>query len=174
LRDIKTLHKLTIIIISYQNKKYLQSGQYDKEATLNDWIVMANKGECVIFEKVREGYVKLQTLGDQRLRQRESDLYSDRSGTAHTSFRSNQTRISEEHYPEELARKFANKITDYLDKNRHLGTFDKLTLVSGPSFVGYIRDAMSRPLQQKVGGEIVRNFLTQNEKELDSFLKIHQ
>lgn len=133
------------------------------------WIVMANKVECIIFEKKSGYYSKVHYFSNPKLNEKESELFTDRAGTSRTTYTSDQTSISENHYFEQLARMFALDITNYLEKQRDLHRFDKLTIISGPAFMGALRDSMPQPLKLCWDTEIVRNFYTEKVHELMVF-----
>jgi len=138
---------------------------------MKDWIVVANQASCDVFEQTKKGYKKKCCLANPEVKMKGIEIFSDRQGRSQNSHSSSRVGLEERHYQEDLDKKFAKKITNYLDQERHLGSFDNLTVVSGPSFIGYLREAASKELQNTIGHEVVKNISARSKKDLDQVLK---
>lgn len=137
---------------------------------MKEWIVVANKASCDVYEQVQGEYRAKRALKNPQAKMKGVDLFSDRSGRAQNSHGNSRVGFEESHYLDDLEKRFAKKITSYLDKQRHLGSFDQLTVVSGPDFMGLLREAASKELLTKVGQEIVKNVHVSSARQLDGVL----
>lgn len=138
---------------------------------MKEWIVVANKASCDVFEQTRSGYKTMRVLKNPEAKMKGVELFSDRSGRAQDSYGGNsRVGFEEGDYFGNLEKKFAKKITDYLDRERHLGHFDQLTVVSGPDFMGVLREAASKDLMSKVGHEIIKNVHVSSVDDLNGVL----
>lgn len=87
------------------------------------------------------------------------DLVTDRPGQ---KFRQGETpgrrSVMEREDPvEHYVEMFAKKVAEELDKDRAAGKFDKVVLVSEPSFLGKLRDRLSDPLQRMVVATLAKD-----------------
>ncbi len=139
---------------------------------MKEWIVVANKASCDVYEQTRKGFKTKQVLKNPEAKMKRVELFSDRSGRAQNSYGGNyRVGFDEGDYFDDLEKKFAKKITDYLDRERHLGHFDQLTVVSGPDFMGTLREAASKELMSKIGHEIIKNVHVTSADELNTVLE---
>lgn len=88
-----------------------------------------------------------------------SDTVTDRPG----SFRGGAIAGSESGEPHQdhrhhTADNFAREVVAKLEAGRQNGDFRQLILIAAPLFLGALRDAMSRPLQQMVEYEIDKDY----------------
>ncbi len=107
----------------------------------------------------------------QKQKKKHQKFFSDRSGTAMTSATSNQAAISETHFYEELNRRFANEINSVLEKEKGQGHYDNLALISGPEFMGHMRNSMSKNVSAVVSEELVKNVFPMSVNEVKEFSK---
>lgn len=134
---------------------------------MKNWIVFANKTECNVFERSKNGLVSKHSFSNPTARQKGVEVFTDGPGLTKNSADTERAGYSEPNFFENVEKKFAKEITDYLDRERHLGHFDRLILVSGPVFIGRLRDASSKELQSTIGREVVKNFSLEDEAELE-------
>ncbi len=137
---------------------------------MKEWIVVANKASCDVFEQTQEGFKKKRVLKNPEAKMKGVELFSDRSGRSQNSHGNSRVGFEDSHYLDDLEKRFAKKITSYLDRERHLGHFDQLTVVSGPDFMGILREAASKDLSSKIGQEIVKNIHVSNGRDLGGVL----
>lgn len=138
------------------------------------WVLLANQGRAIIFSLDGDAYKIVKKFECPEAMKKESDIFTSRSGTAVTSFTNDQVSVTESHYMEEVNHRFAHEIVDYLEKNRHLGAFTNLNIVSAKNFAGELRHRLSTCLQQMIGDEILKNFYTEKPYQLMNFLSEHQ
>lgn len=109
------------------------------------WILVANASEARIF--LAEGKDKISvvdTFTHEESRQLGQDLNTDRQGRVGDRVGTARHAV-EDHTPakEVEAQKFAREIANYLDSARTSGKYQRLYLVSSPSFLGLIRGSLS-------------------------------
>ena len=64
------------------------------------------------------------------------------------------------------ARRFAVNLIEYLDRERHLGKFQRLTVVAPPMFLGVLRDASPSPLRIITALEVNQDLVSLPETDL--------
>ena len=124
---------------------------------MKKWIIFANSKECSVFEHQKKDLLQKQVLTNPQGHRKGREVFSDSPTIPRTTPRSTQASLPESHYFEEVERKFAKEIAEFLDKEHHLGHFDELTVVSGPAFIGYLREAVPKSLRGAITDEVVKN-----------------
>jgi protein required for attachment to host cells len=114
---------------------------------------------------------------DPLAREHERDLVSDRPGRVfdHANFGAGRRGSVARHGTdgERSARKteavrFARKIAGELDTERRDGTYDRLVLMSPPTFLGLLRGTMSKNLQKAVVLEVPKDLVHCSDKVIGS------
>ena len=54
---------------------------------------------------------------------------------------------------------FAKQVSDYLEQSRQQGLFQKLYIAAAPSFLGFLRQALSRNTASLVAGEVNKDII---------------
>ncbi|HEX7080032.1 MAG TPA: host attachment protein [Gammaproteobacteria bacterium] len=134
-----------------------------------DWIAVADKTRCRIFEQSsRHG--PLQEIADlvaPATRLKNQDINADRPGQAFDSVGHGRHAMSSSVEPvEQEAIRFAKEIGETLDAARKRKRFDRLYLVAEPRFLGYLRQAFGRPLQESIAAEIDKDWTAQTSNEI--------
>lgn len=103
---------------------------------------------------------------------RESSLVSDRPGRAFDSFGSGRHAMTPgESAREHLARNFARKLAGELNRGLASGDFEHLVLIAPPSFLGFLRAALSGPARRAVVYEAAKDL---TELDVESIRKYFQ
>lgn len=132
---------------------------------MKKWIIFANAKECSVFEQEKEELHQKGILTNPHGHHRGREVFTDSPVISKSGSRSTQASLPKNHYFEENDRKFAKEIVEFLDKEHHLGHFDELTVVSGPAFIGYLRDAIPKSLKACIGQELVKNISGHDQGE---------
>ena len=140
---------------------------------MNTWILLASSGKAIIYEKGKNTYSIVERFVNEQAEKTESEIYSDRSGSARTSYTNNQIALSEHHYHDELDSKFAKNISNFLEKKLNAKEVDNVVIVSNKKFIGNIRDKIPKHLKKNIQKEILKNFYTELPHELNTFLEGH-
>lgn len=138
---------------------------------MNTWFLLANKGNAIIYNKTKEGYDIVEKFHNSIVFNRKYDVYSDRAGASKTSYTNNLLSLNSTHFDEENKRRFAKKITYYIKDAKNKDKFNKLVIIGSKSFIGYLRNKLTKPIKAKITKEILKNFYTEKEHELDLFMK---
>ena len=137
-------------------------------AQKNRWFVIANKSNMTIYsEPGDQKFHFIDRLTNDDGRVREGDLEADRAGRsdsssgagAHASDRSN-------HKHEEIARKWAAKISLRLNEGALKNDFEEMILVAEPHFLGILRDELPAPMMKKVIAQIPKEYTRGSDTEI--------
>ena len=120
------------------------------------WIVVAN-GTQARFFRVENNHtlVELDAFIHPASHLHDRDLVSDRPGRGFES--ANPTRHALESKTTPKGQEFilfARQICEHLNHSHSTGGFHKLYLAANPSFLGLLRDGLSKSTTQAVAGEI--------------------
>lgn len=139
------------------------------------WVLVAQSGGAKLFEFSKRN------LGDWSLVKEwihprglrpDRELDSDRPGRSFDAIGNHRHAMSRELTASETEdRRFAKEIIDYLENERSLGRFSKLSLISGPQFLGLLREKMSRSLHAVVTDTFHKNLYSQKELQLQNFIR---
>ena len=138
------------------------------------WVVVADSVRCRLYEKEKVG----SDLCEKKAwvhpigRQNDSDMVSDRSGSAQGSVGQGRHAMQQKTDPKEHERDvFAHEICQKLEKARSRGSFDKLVLVAPPAFLGKMRGEMSDELRRLVVAEVNKDLTHCSTTELEQYIK---
>ena len=140
----------------------------------NAWIVVAHRAGARIFS--RRGHAAALELLERiehpaGLRQdREHD--SDQPGRTHDRFGAARHALSSEESPRERsAADFARELAARLASGRNAQAFDQVVLVAEPHLLGLLRDALDEPTRRCVGGEIARDLVHVEDRDVWSHIE---
>lgn len=138
-------------------------------------ILLGNRGHASLFEsdKKETSYFFKKIFENKKMMEKESSIFTDRAGTGRTSNTSDQAKMGESHYKEELVSKFCIEIVSELSKLASSGELKSLSLICEPSFLGEFRKKITPILEPLINSELPKNFYTQKPHKLTQFLKNH-
>ncbi len=140
------------------------------------WVVVAESSRAKIFELDKRNLPlkELEGFAHTPSRSHEQDLTSDLPGRSQDSHghgshkMSTQTSVKEHESIE-----FAKTIGGHLDSARTSGKFDKLIIMSPPSFLGHLRKQLSAETKKHVHTEIDKNLVRHDVKDIQEHLPFH-
>jgi len=139
-------------------------------------ILLANNAHASLFQsdKFLVNITFLKKFENEIFLEKDSSIFTDRAGTSRTSNTSNQVKMGESHYKEELVLKFCKEIVDHLDKMALDKKLTNLNIICEPSFLGELRNEITPALKKLINKELAKNFYTEKPLELGEFLKNHE
>jgi protein required for attachment to host cells len=143
-------------------------------------IVVADQAEARFFDIVgpSEPLRLAGRLTDPKAHLHDRDFKSDRPGRVFDHAPGASSRrgavahhgTGDERRPRKHeAQQFARQIAEQLDAARP-GGFDRLVLMAGPSFLGLLRAALSKPLRDSLVAEVPKDLVHQGEDALRAHL----
>lgn len=132
------------------------------------WIVVANSWHAKVFQADKPGLLsEVHQIEHPDAKLHNKDLNSDRPGRTNASYSPGHSALEP---PTSAKQKevdhFARQISDYLDKSRQEGRFERLYLAAPPSFLGTLRQNLSSPTSSLVAGEVDKDFTHFKSKEI--------
>jgi len=125
-------------------------------------IVVADQAEAIFYDtpSLQEQPEEVAHISDPLAHQHNRDFSSDRPGRSYESFGGQRHAIERENQPRQReAVRFARRISRRLDESRRKGEYDELIVVAGPTFLGLMRQQMSRPTRERVVLEIRKDLV---------------
>ena len=126
---------------------------------MNAWILLVNRSEAKFFEcDLRtQGEVQfIDKIDNPKGRLKLKDIDSDRQGFSGTPGAGG--RMERQQDPKDrIMQMFAKKVAHRLDDEFRRGRFEELVVISGPKFLGTLRQYMSKELAAVVVQEIQNN-----------------
>jgi len=152
------------------------NGHHLRSEIMRVRIVVADRSEARFYDAVAPRAL-LQPAGglcDPQARLHDRDLESDRPGRLFSSARGADGRGAiarhgaggERTAHKEGAQRFAKLIGKELDAQRALGSFDRIVLMAGPSFLGALRTALSKSVRHEVVAEVNLDLVHQSESRI--------
>jgi protein required for attachment to host cells len=138
------------------------------------WVVVGDSSHCRIFsQEKRFGELRrVDELEHAASRLSDADLVTDRPGRSFDSAGQGRHAMEPRTDPQmEEALRFARRIADTLDRGRVENQFDGVVLMLDPSFLGLLRDNLTRGLRQRVESEIAVNLAQASEDFILAKLK---
>lgn len=126
------------------------------------WIVIADGARARVITKKEggNGFEEVENfdlIGDNRP---SHEISSDRPGRSYESVGSSRHAIEPATDPHrEEKRKFAHRLSDYLDDRRASDAFDQLIVIAAPRTLGDLREAISAPVRNLVVEEIDKDIV---------------
>lgn len=138
-------------------------------------IVVAQRDGARLYEWTTraEPLRLIEELAHPEGRLREGDLDTDKSGASYESsaFGASSAAVRTVSATAHLAVVFAHRVALRIEQARVAHRFDRLVLVSGPRFLGLLRDELSEPTRALVRHEIVKNLGHASAQELKNHLE---
>ena len=144
---------------------------------MKTWIAVVNRCEARLYETnekngVTDKKLKLvKRLENPRGRLKKQEINADRPGAFSGSFTYSGTGLENNQDPtERVAQIFAKSISQELDRaaNEHL--YDKLILVSEPSFLGKVRAALTKKTANIVSDTLHKDLIHVPDHDLPQFI----
>jgi protein required for attachment to host cells len=67
---------------------------------------------------------------------------------------------------------FASRIAQSLESARNAHEFDRLVVIAGPRFMGMLRASMSKPLNELIVVEVLKDLMHENEEAIRTYLPV--
>lgn len=134
-----------------------------------DWIAVADRCRCRIFaQESRHGPLEeVLDLVSSNGSLKNQDINSDRHGRAFDSSGQGRHAMSPSVDPAtQEAIRFAKDVSTRLDEARKKKRFSHLYVIAEPRFLGYLRAAFNRPLQDVVAAEIDKDWTSQTSDQI--------
>jgi protein required for attachment to host cells len=146
-------------------------------------LVLADQSEARFYEVDAIGGAlrPVGTLSDPKARLHDRDLKSDRPGRVFDhAYGTGHRRGSVAHHAtggEETPRRheafaFASRIAQSLETARNAHEFDQLVVMAGPRFMGMLRQAMPKHLQDLVVAEVIKDLMHEPEDAVRAHLPV--
>jgi len=137
------------------------------------WVVVAESSRAKIYQMDKKNLPLKELSGFSHTSSRlhEQNLTSDLPGRTHdshgqASHKLEKSMSSKEHE----SAVFARSLGQHLDSARTSGKFDKLIIMSPPSFLGQLRKQLSNATNRHVVSEIDKNLVRHSEEEIRQHL----
>ncbi len=98
-------------------------------------------------------------------KRKDSDLYTDRSGSNHGGVGGYQSYDRETAENQDDVR-FVRELGDYLEKARHKGQFDNLVLIAPPHFLGTLRKHLTKGCLALIAQTVDKDLVRQDSKAI--------
>jgi protein required for attachment to host cells len=142
---------------------------------MNQWIVVANEADCVIyfFPSVDE-LCQVTMMHNEAGRQKTAELVSDRDGRSFDSQgQGRHTMGREEHGPrQEAAEGFARDIVARINQAFDQGEIESFVLIAAPRFLGVLRKSIDARGRAQPKREIDKDIVAQGLAGVTRLLKI--
>lgn len=137
-------------------------------AQKNRWFVIANQTNMTIYgEPGDQKFHFIDRLTNEEGRAHEGDLDSDRSGRSDSSSGAGSHALDRRHHKhEEIARKWAAKISLRLNEGNLKNEFEEMILVAEPHFLGILRNELPAPMMKKVIAQIPKEYTRGSDTEI--------
>lgn len=137
------------------------------------WVLVAHRGGARFFESLGPGkaLVRLEEMANPAGRLENRELGSDKPGRSFNSLGGSRHALGKEHDESEtVARAFAIRLADHLDKARGRNAFGKLVLVAEPRFLGQLRAALSSHTAALVSASVEKDLVHVEDRDLAGHL----
>ena len=135
------------------------------------WIVAADASRARILQVAdRERLVEVEDLLNPEGRLQDREIASDALGRWSGPDRPGGNSMPGEVGPaEHVARVFAKRIGDYLDKARNERRYDRLFLVAPPKFLGLMRKELGKEVEKLVSQDLSKDLSWFNAREIERY-----
>lgn len=137
------------------------------------YVLVADNSRARLFQALTpvKALEEILTKEHAEGRQKPSERYSDRPGSDHGGVGGYQSYDREPaNDPEE--QRFAQELSETLDKARHAGRFDNLVLVAPPSFLGALRQHLTKDCLAAVMKSIDKDLVHQEPESIIQHLDL--
>jgi protein required for attachment to host cells len=134
-----------------------------------DWIAVADRCRCRIFaQETRYGPLEeVLDLVSSNGGLKNQDINSDRHGRSFDSGGQGRHALGTSIDPaNQEAIRFAKDVSQQLDAARKKRRFQQLYVIAEPRFLGHLRQAFNRPLQDVVAAEIGKDWTSQTSDQI--------
>ena len=137
------------------------------------WFVIANRTASVIYADTKSHpFYFIERLSNPIGSKMEGELVADREGRIASV--SNRT-IRHAYEPKEskhehLARLFAKRIAEYLDRGYQEKKYDQLVLVAGPRFLGMLRNELKPAVRDLIQHEVKHEYLQGSDHQIKKLI----
>ena len=125
-------------------------------------ILVADQAEAIFYDAptLRAAPKEVARISDPLARLHDREFATERPGRTHESQGAMRHSIQRENTPRRAeAVRFARRIARRLDEARRKDEFEQLVVVAGPSFLGLVREELSRPTRARVAREIHKDLV---------------
>lgn len=139
----------------------------------NTWILVAESSRAKFYAaKNRRAPIKeIEALAHPEGRLHEGDLVSDSAGSDGGSVGQGRHIMNDKiSAKQQEAFGFAKTIAHRLDSARNKGEFSKLVLVAPPSFLGMLRDNLSKEVMAMVCNQVDKNLVLKPAETVREYL----
>ena len=153
--------------------KILAPRGYEAEF-LRHWYLIANRAEAVLYEgRLLNDFRILRRIENPKGRLSNLELLSDRAGRSFSSSRSGvrhgyEPKVS---YHEEMARRFARRLADILDRAILAREYSDLVVMAEPHLLGLLNHYFSKRVRGIIKKEIPREWGQGSDARLQNYLK---
>lgn len=140
------------------------------------WVVVAESSRAKIFElnKKNTPLKELQDFIHPASKLHEQKISSDLSGSSRVSYGHGSHKMnSQTSIKKHEIKAFAKTISEYIEKARNKGKFQKLILMSPPSFLGQLRKQLSSETFKRIVSEIDKNLVKHKTCDIQAHLPYH-
>jgi protein required for attachment to host cells len=125
-------------------------------------IVVADQAEAIFYDStsLRTSPKEVARISDPAAHLHNRDFSSDRPGRSYESVGGARHALERENDPRQReAVRFARRIARRLDDARRKEEFEELIVVAGPSFLGLMREELSKPTRARVVHEVHKDLV---------------
>jgi protein required for attachment to host cells len=125
-------------------------------------IVVADQAEAIFYDSasLQAPPTEVARISDPAAHQHNRDFSSDRPGRSYESFGGARHALERENDPRQReAVRFARRIARRLDEARRKDEYEELIVVAGPSFLGLMREELSKPTRARVVHEVHKDLV---------------
>jgi protein required for attachment to host cells len=125
-------------------------------------IVVADQAEAIFYDSTSLGTSpkEVARISDPAAHLHNRDFSSDRPGRSYESVGGARHALERENDPRQReAVRFARRIARRLDDARRNEEFEELIVVAGPSFLGLMREELSKPTRARVVHEVHKDLV---------------
>lgn len=132
------------------------------------WIVVADACRARFFSTDRPAgpMFEIETLSNPRARLHEGDLVTDRGGRDSGANGARHGLGTPNTAKSESTQRFAGEVCAVLEDGRRRNAFDRLYVLSAPTFLGMLRQHQSNGLRSLVAREIAKDVTTQTPEQI--------
>lgn len=139
------------------------------------YLVVANHDHAIAYAYANNGTELNQEkeFKNEFSEAKDQDIYTDRPGrqSAPSSHVQGVDSMDRKDAAELEDERFAGDIADWLDKIRKTNGIASLDLISGPSFLGKLRNALPNNFDSILDKQVTKNVLGADEQTLLSYVK---
>jgi protein required for attachment to host cells len=125
-------------------------------------IVVADQAEAIFYDSasLQTKPQEVARISDPAAHLHDRDFSSDRPGRSYESVGGARHALERENDPRQReAVSFARRIARRLDEARRKDEFEELIVVAGPSFLGLMREELSKPTRARVVHEVHKDLV---------------